>query len=183
MMIKQAATFARPFLEIAVIRRTRRNHALEHATIHVLASRLRNLRMAGRSDASGFILLGNVPTEAVEQAVQDALRRLRGGEHGLALHPNCGTNLVTSAVMTTTAAMVGLKGIGRRNPLERVPLVLLLVIIASVLAQPLGMSLQKHFTTDGNPGDLEIASVERREVRVPFQNALVVLHRVNTQRG
>ncbi|MCS7070256.1 MAG: DUF6391 domain-containing protein, partial [Anaerolinea sp.] len=85
------AQLAQPLLNFTPIRRTRRNHGLEHATITVLARRVRGLQMAGRSDASGYYLIGNDPTPQIESADHVALHRLRSGEHGLAVHPNCGT--------------------------------------------------------------------------------------------
>jgi len=163
-----------------MIRRTRRNHGLEHATITVLSGRLRNLRMAGRSDSGGYVLLGDVPTESVEQAAQDALRRLRNGESKLAIHPNCGTNLVTTALLTSVAAMVGLTGADRRAWIGRLPLVMALVIVAGIFSQPLGLSLQRHITTDGVPGDLEIKDISRHQVRTPFSAKPMIVHRVTT---
>ena len=35
-------------LELPYIRQTRCNHALEHATIHILSERIKPLRLAGR---------------------------------------------------------------------------------------------------------------------------------------
>jgi hypothetical protein len=137
--------------------------------------------MAGRSDSGGFYLLGDVPTEAVEQAVSDALRRMRSGEHQLAIHPNCGTNLVTAAFMTGIAAMAGLTGAERASRIGRLPLVMALVMIAGLVSRPLGLMLQKHFTTDGDPGDLRISKVTRSEMRAPFGATPLVVHRVTTQ--
>ena len=76
-MWEQLATAAKPILDLPVVRRTRRNHGLEHATIHVLSSRIKGLQMAGRSTDSGFVLLGEAPTELVEASVRDALSRMR----------------------------------------------------------------------------------------------------------
>jgi hypothetical protein len=179
-MVEQAALLARPLLNLPAVRRTRRNHALEHATITILATRLRNLRMAGRSDAGGFVLIGDAPTESIEQAAEDALHRLNRGEHRLAIHPNCGTNLVTSALMTSLAAMLGLLGAERRDWFGRLPLVMLLVMLGGILALPLGNSLQKHVTTDSDPGDTEIIEVTRQELRLPF-GGTVTMHRVYTR--
>ena len=53
----------------------RRNHALEHATIHLLSARHPHLSLVGRSDTAGFYLFGNVPTELVDEAVHEALSR------------------------------------------------------------------------------------------------------------
>ncbi|MBE0688487.1 MAG: hypothetical protein IH587_00015 [Anaerolineae bacterium] len=180
-MIEQIARASQPLLQIPVIRRTRRNHGLEHATITILSGRLRGLRMAGRSDAGGYVLLGDIPTDSVEQAAHDALQRLRNGEPKLAIHPNCGTNLVTTALLTSVAAMVGLTGADRRAWFARLPLVMALVIVAGILSQPLGLSLQRHITTDGDPGDLEIKDITRHQVTMPFSSKPMIMHRVNTR--
>lgn len=181
-MIERIAIAARPILEFPLIRRTRRNHALEHATIHVLSRTHKGLRMAGRSSDSGFVLLGEVPTDHVEKAVDDALRRLGKGESALALHPNCGTNLVTAGALTTLAALIGLGNRKRPITLDRISWTMTLTVLALVVAQPLGMTLQKHITTEGDPGDLEIVSVTRREIPWPF-GGLLTLHNVITRRG
>jgi hypothetical protein len=182
-MIARIADWMRPVLEFPLIRRTRRNHALEHATIHVLAGRTRNLRMAGRSSDSGFVLMGDVPTEQVERAVEDALRRMNEGESQLAIHPNCGTNLVTSGVMTTLAGYVGLRLGVKTVTYNRLSWTLSLMMAAILASQPIGMSIQKHITTDGQPGDLEIVKVTRREMRAPFLRRPITLHNVITRRG
>lgn len=177
-MIEKVAEFARPILEFPIIRRTRRNHALEHATIHMLTRKHRGLRMAGRSSDSGFVLMGDIPTENVQEAVDEALDRLRKGERQWALHPNCGTNLVASAALTTSAGVIGLSA--NRRALDRFTWTMLLTIIALVISQPVGMSLQKHITTDSEMGDLELLKITRREIRFPIK---MTLHHVVTQRG
>jgi hypothetical protein len=180
-VIQQLSDYAQPVLSLPFVRRTRRNHGLEHATITVLASRVKNLRMAGRSDSGGFVLIGDAPTEQIERAAEDALRRMKNGEHNLAVHPNCGTNLVTTAFCTSIAAAVGLQGASRRNLLNRLPLVMSLVMLATLFSQPLGLALQKHFTTDGDPADLEIVSITRRDVRTPLSDSPMIIHRVTTR--
>jgi hypothetical protein len=184
-MIQRAATFARPVLELPVVRRTRRNHGLEHATITILSQRVANLRMAGRSDASGFILIGEVETAPIERAAAEALRRMRAGEHDLAVHPNCGTNLVTTSALATGAALLGFSGANRRGDwLNRIGLVMALIIPALVFGQPLGLRLQKHFTTNGDPGDLEIVRVSRTQARLfGLAGQPVTVHRVHTRGG
>lgn len=181
-MIERIAIAARPLLHYPLIRRTRRNHALEHATIHMLSRSNRTLRMAGRSSDSGFVLVGEVPTEHVQKAVDDALTRLGRGESGLALHPNCGTNLVTAGTLATLAALVGLGDRKRPITLDRVSWTLTLTVMALIVAQPLGMTLQKHITTEGDPGDLEVVSVTRREIPWPL-GGVITLHNIITRRG
>lgn len=182
-LIARFAEFARPVLETPYIRKTRRNHGLEHATIHLLSGRVKNLQMAGRSDSGGFVLIGDAPTEQIEWAVHEALRRMRAGEHGLAVHPNCGTNLVTTGFLAATISSAAMAGASRRDVWNRLPLVTSLIMLVLVFGQPLGNSLQRHLTTEGDPGDLEIVSITRKEMTIPVSSGPVTVHRVNTRNG
>ena len=83
-----------------IIRRTRQHHAIEHATLHVLAARFPHRRMAGYSDPGGFTIFCDLPLESVRRGVSDALLQLQSGQADLAIHPNCGTNLAVSAQLT-----------------------------------------------------------------------------------
>jgi hypothetical protein len=181
-VISQLAEMAQPILRLPLVLRTRRNHALEHATIHVLSRRVRGLSMAGRSDPNGFVLFGDTPTESIEQAVTDALSRMKRGESQLAVHPNCGTNLVTAGALTTLAAYIGTHGMKKGMNVDRAAGTMTLMMLALMVAQPLGMSLQKHFTTEGEPGDLEVVTVERSERKLPFLETMTV-HTVKTRGG
>jgi hypothetical protein len=145
--------------------RVRRNHALEHATLQVLAEKNPRLRAAGYSDPKGFWLMGAIETPLVEEAVQEALNRLRGGEHTLAIHPHCGTNLVASGFLAGSFGWVGMLGAGRsmRDRMERWPLVISLVTVGLILSQPLGPYLQQHFTTLAATQDLEVVSIQRTQ--------------------
>ncbi|MEM6527569.1 MAG: DUF6391 domain-containing protein [Chloroflexota bacterium] len=129
-MAQSSATqVSQSILQFPYILRTRRNHALEHATIHILSARVRGLQMAGRSDASGFVLIGDVETNVVVQAVSDALNRLRGGQRNLAIHPNCGTNLVTTGYLTSLTALIVTRGANERESfIYRFPLVVIAMI-------------------------------------------------------
>lgn len=178
-MLAQLAALARPFLNLPYVRRTRRNHGLEHATIHLLSRH--QYRLSGRSSDTGFVLLGDVPTEAVERAVREALGRMRAGEHNLAVHPNCGTNLVTTSLLATLVGLAGLSGANRRDSFNRMPLVMVLMMGVILYSQPLGLSLQKYFTTEGDPGDLEVLGISRSEIKLPISDHPLTIHRVETQ--
>jgi hypothetical protein len=172
-------TLLQPVLDIPYIRKTRRNHGLEHATIHLLSQRVHGLRCVGRSDSGGFWLWGEVKTEDVEVCAEAALKRMRGGEHNLAIHPNCGTNLLTVAALGTVAALVALIGSERERfgKLNRAPLVATGILFAAIFGQPLGMRVQRYVTTLGDPGDLEIVEIKRSI------QAGVTAHRVKTASG
>ncbi|MBX3054378.1 MAG: hypothetical protein KF753_23090 [Caldilineaceae bacterium] len=141
-----------------LIRRTRQHHALEHATIHLLAASHPYLSLAGWSDPLGFTLFGNVETGAVWQAVRQALLRLQAGESALARHPNCGTNLATKVVLVTGAGLLG--GAGKRRLSQRITGSALLVSAALFVAHPLGMYFQK-FTTLADVADCWLVNVEQ----------------------
>jgi hypothetical protein len=160
-----------------VFSRLRRNHALEHATLNLLAEQHTHQGLVGYSDPWGIWLVGNIPTPALEAAAHQALDRLRQGDGYLALHPNCGTNLVTSGVMAGLAGALGMAGAGKRarQKLERLPLVALLATIALVLSKPLGLWVQQHFTTHGDPQGLEIVSI------TPQPRGGVMAHRIRTR--
>ena len=74
------------------ISRVRRNHGLEHATIHVLTDKHKQFSAQGNSDPGGFSLnvYGDISEEQVSAAVNHAYKRMKNGEHDLAIHPNCG---------------------------------------------------------------------------------------------
>jgi hypothetical protein len=156
--------------------RVRRNHALEHATLAVLAEKNPRLRMAGYSDPRGFWLVGEIETDQVREGVHQALNRLRGGEHNLAIHPHCGTNLVTAGFLAGAFAWLGMLGAGRsaRDRFERLPLVISLVTLGMMVAQPLGPKVQERVTTSADPEDMQVTSIERvnRRGDVPLHRVL-----------
>lgn len=150
-------------LAIPAVDRTRRNHGLEHATITLLSQKYRGVSLVGRSTPNGFYLYGDIGTDAVVEAAQSALARMRAGERHLAIHPNCGTNFVTAGVAAALAAFLGFLGARNwRDRAERLPIVAAFATLALILAQPLGLTLQRDVTTSGDMGALEIVSVERR---------------------
>lgn len=152
-------------IELPAFAHIRRNHGLEHATIHILSKRKRAGRLAGHSDAGGFWLFGNLTEEEIRAAIDEALQRMRAGERHLAIHPNCGTNLVTSGVMAGLAGAVSMTGAGPRSRerLERLPLAALLATLALILARPLGTRIQQLITTTGDPADLQVLEIRRSQ--------------------
>lgn len=155
-----------------LISRVRRNHGLEHATIHILGEKEKHFSAQGNSDLKGFHLniYGDVSEESVFDAVEEAHRRLKAGEHSLAVHPNCGTVLLTTATMATLAAQAtfGLERKRQRQSamtwsvlLNGLPSAILSVVVALIVSRPLGVQLQARFTTEGDMGDLRILRIRR----------------------
>lgn len=152
------------------ISRVRRNHGLEHATIHVLSEKYKGFSAQGNSDHRGFSLnvYGDIDEDQVSAAVGEAYQRMKNGEHELAVHPNCGTGLLTTATMATLAAQMvfGLeyRRQGKSSNIASVlfsalPSAVLMVVLAIIISRPLGLQLQARYTTEGDLGDLEIIEV------------------------
>jgi hypothetical protein len=139
-----------------IIRRTRQHHAIEHATIHLLTARFPNQRFSGLSDPVGFSIYGDVDEYALRRTVGDALLRLQAGEAQLAIHPNCGTNLAVTALLTTTAALLAAST--SRRLIDRIPLTFMLALPALVVSRPLGMRMQQY-TTLADVSDRWVADV------------------------
>ncbi len=163
-------------LDLPFVGETRRNHALEHATLHVLAASNAGKPMAGHSNPTGFFILGDVSTQAVADAATEAMRRLKAGERELAIHPGCGTNLATTALFAGTLAWFVLRG-GRStwSRILRLPFAVGLAAVGAVLSRPLGPIIQQKITTDADLGDLQVV-----EVRQSLRGSLTA-HRVITR--
>ena len=146
--------------------RVRSNHALEHATLHVLQEKGTGVQLAGISDAGGFWIYGEISTELLAEASQEALKRLAAGESELAVHPNCGTNLAIGALSAGGMAwlsMVGTRGkFGRR--LRRLPVAVLMGLVGYQLAKPLGPKVQEQITTNADVSGLRIGDVVRHDI-------------------
>ncbi len=152
------------------ISRVRRNHGLEHATIHVLTEKYKQFSAQGNSDPGGFSLniYGDISEEQVETAVREAYQRMKNGEHGLAVHPNCGTALLTTATMATLAAQLvfGLEHKRQGSSSNRwsvlfngLPSAVLMVVLAIIVSRPLGLQLQERFTVQGDLGEMQLVQI------------------------
>ncbi len=148
-------------LDTEPISTVRRNHAIEHATVHVLTGRDPTIRLVGRADTNGFNIYGDVPTDALESAAHEAIERLQNGEAMLAVHPRCGTNLVVAGLLTALAAVVA---VGRKPSWRRIPDVMLATTLAAFVAQPLGASVQQYVTTSPNAVGARIAGIRQERM-------------------
>jgi hypothetical protein len=149
-----------PLLDLPLILETRRNHALEHATLHMLARQYAGRPLAGHSNPTGYFILGDVLTDDLATAAIQALMGLRAGERGLAIHAGCGTNFAVTALLSAALAWLPLRG--TRSAFWRLfllPLAISLGVIGWALSQPLGPWLQAHVTTEADLGDLQVVDV------------------------
>ena len=128
-----------------LVARTRRNHALEHATVELLLEEGLRPPIGGYSIPSGFFIIGRVDTEQLSQKTHEALRLLKEGEAQMAISPYCGTNLATSALLAGffMSAILGPK---RRRNYRRLPLAIVAGLGAAIAGRPIGMALQRYTT-------------------------------------
>ncbi len=160
-------------LDLPLLLETRRNHAVEHATLHILARKFKNQSMGGHSNPTGFYLMGRFTKEDIQEAADEAMGRLRAGESGLAIHEGCGTNIATSTLLPAMFAFVPMQR--TRSNLWRVlliPFAIGLAVFGYLLSKPLGPWLQKNVTTEADLGNMRIVDI------IPVRSGL---HRVITK--
>ncbi len=156
------------------LQRIRQHHALEHATIHMLAGLSQGVHVMGRSDWSGFTIYGDVRTDALARAADLALLRLQGGDARLAVHPRCGTNLASGILAAILFGQVASWTV-RPRALRWVA-TLLGVGAGLALSEPLGREVQTHVTTLSDLRGARIAAVRREAVAGMIRHRVVVVH-------
>lgn len=134
-----------------------------------------SIRVVGRSDPWGFTLTGNVSQEEVLSAANEALARLQAGESVLAVHPRCGTNIVTGALLASLFSLAAMGG-RTRHRWERLPRVILATMSALLVAQPLGLWAQQHITTASQLDGAYIENISSQEKGRLFSHRLRVGH-------
>jgi hypothetical protein len=139
---------------------TRRNHALEHATLHVLARKYDEKQLGGHSNPTSFYIFGEIVTADIREAVNEAMTRLRAGEKELAIHPGCGTNVATSMVLPAMFTLLPFQGSrSSRGRLLLLPIALLFGVFGFFLSKPLGPWLQRNVTTEADLGDMRVMEI------------------------
>jgi hypothetical protein len=133
----------------------RKNHALEHATIHVLEESL-SLQLSGMSYPNGFMVQGVGDPILVLQAAQVAKQRLLNGERDLAVHPRCGTTTVVTSFVFAIFFIIFSIIFGLFSWIN----LLLSLLLASILGRLLSPWVQRYITTDWRVQDIQILSAE-----------------------
>jgi hypothetical protein len=159
-------------LELPPYLAIRRNHALEHATLHILARKYDDKTLAGHSNPTGFFLFGDMTTEDIRGAIQEAMTRLHAGEKELAIHPGCGTNLATSMVLPVSLAFFPFQGTRSNRGRPSLLPAFLMATLGYFLSKPLGPWLQRNVTTEADLGDLRVVEI------VPVRKGV---HRIMTK--
>ncbi len=148
-------------LETRPIGIIRRNHGIEHATVHVLTSWDSTIRLVGRADLTGFNIYGDVPSDMLEKACQEALVRMKNGEGHLAVHRGCGTQIVVGGLLTGIAAALTM---GRRPKLAKLPDVILATTLAAFVSQPIGLQVQEKITTSPDVQGAHFSGITKHKI-------------------
>lgn len=161
----QQLSFVPGLKEILTVRQV---HALEHATVWVLAEAKQQSSqqtdaslLGGMSTEDGFYLYGEVETSQLEQAVYRALRRLTQGEWDLALHPRCGTNLSVNLLLTGGLAL-GMSLVLPKGPISQLLGLGLATTLANQLAPDMGSLAQRYLTT-AIPFNLNVVEISQTQ--------------------
>ncbi|HUZ77094.1 MAG TPA: DUF6391 domain-containing protein [Chloroflexota bacterium] len=140
-------------------KRLRQNHALEHATIAILQQYDPRARIIARSTSRGFRLYGTAKADEVRLAVDEAMRRLRGGESQLAIARQCGTTVAVGVLLGTLGLWLSEF---MRSPRQKVALGIATSLAIAVSSQPVGLLAQRHITTESELGGLSVRDVRTR---------------------
>ena len=160
----------------------RRNHGLAPATLPVLGERIRPRRAAGHAEPRGFRVVGNLSADVIRSAAEEAIRRMQAGETWWAVHPGCGTNVVTSSLLTSAFAYLGTLLAGRRAGWqEKLSNAISLGTLGALIAHPLVPWLQARVMTSADMRGARVRAVRREYpffLAGPF--ARTVVHFVET---
>ena len=154
-------TTAQDIQDLLPGRRVRQNHALEHATITILSTYLPDLRVSARSTSHGFTVFGDIDLGLLQQATHEALRRLQAGESRLAIHPNCGTNLVVGMSLLAAGTILGFTSSSVRT---RVASAAFSSFAGMAAARPVGELVQKYVTTSPDLRGVRVTDIYRRKI-------------------
>ena len=145
-------------------KKVRKNHALEHGTIHILEESLGQCNIEGMSYDNGFSLRGLVEPAAALYAARVALERMNRGESSLAIHPRCGTTVVVINTLSSLLFILLLLATGSLSLLN----VIIALIAAHVLGPVMSSVVQRYVTTDSDVQGLEITGIEVRAANRGF---------------
>jgi hypothetical protein len=125
-----------------------------------MLARTHKISMAGHSNPTGFFIFGELRTEDIRAALNEAYSRLRSGESGLAIHPGCGTNLLATAFLPGTLAWLPFQSTrSTRWRLLLLPVALALGVLGFILSKPAGTWMQRNITTEADLGNMRIIDV------------------------
>ena len=140
---------------------TRRNHALEHATIHFLEAG-RNRRLSGRATRDGFRVCGRSSPHEIKKAFERVRRVVRDGDSLPYISPRCGSNVVTALglALLLLLSLAGVSLVIQPPLIIRAAALLGVVVFFVAMRRGIGNLIQRRFFMS-----TDFADVSLREVR------------------
>ncbi|MDK2800066.1 MAG: hypothetical protein PWP27_1812 [Clostridiales bacterium] len=159
--------------KIASNKQIRKNHSLEHATVNVLEERYgKALKIGGLAYSNGFSLSGpDLPSPyEVLDAAREGIYRMTKGETYLALHPRCGTSIATSTFLLSLGFIIVLFFFDHLSLLN----IAVVFTLANILAKPLGLTVQRFFTTHTDIKDISIIDIYGKPSTYNFPFEIII---------
>lgn len=157
-------------MSLSLLERLQRNHAIEHASLHMLARHTGPVRAVACSDWGGFTIYGDIDTETLANVTVKALQALKEGHAELAIHPHCGSNFSISLLLGTLATALWLAMWHRGRWTRLLALGLIGGIVG--MSKPLSYAVQGRLLTNPDVRHARIRSIQR----YPWQGGTV--HRI-----
>jgi hypothetical protein len=124
--------------------------------------------MGGFAEADGFHIQGVARPELVLAAAREGLERLQAGEWRLALHPRCGTNIVSGQLIAALTFVLLLVVMPQINFFSLLLAMFVAIIAARSLAQPVGLFFQRHLTTSTDVQGMHVDRLDAVMPQSPF---------------
>ncbi len=156
---------ATPFhlLKIALNKKLRNNHALEHATINILESKYGYRKLSGFAREDGFVIRGQIDPHHLQEASMLGLYQLQEGNSHLAIHTKCGTSIL-AANFSSAVIFLLLLWLTKSFTLFNI---IIAIILAQFIGPITGRLFQKHITTSTDVNDMTITKVNFNQ---PFKS-------------
>lgn len=88
---------------------------------------------------------------------------MQAGQRDLAVHPRCGTNVVTAGFLSGVLALMGILVTDRRAPwYMQLPNAILGAMIGALLAHPVGAWMQAKVTTSAEMDGVRVRDIRNR---------------------
>lgn len=146
---------------------TRRNHALEHATVLILHARGMR-RAGGHAKADGFGVSGGPSAEEIRAAFEVVRRQVQDRKPLAYVSPSCGSNRVTAlAFALVLLLVVTIVSVLARPPVTvRAGALLAVVLVFASLRHSVGNWLQERWFMATDFSSVSLRDVRRVKTRI-----------------
>jgi hypothetical protein len=143
---------------------TRRNHALEHATIHYLKQSGAR-RLAGQAARNGFRISGRSSVAEIRSAFEQVRRVVRDGGQLPYISRRCGSNIVTALGLGLLLLMVvALGSVLLRPPLAvRASALSVVVLLFVAVRHGIGSLIQRRFYMKVDFDDISLRDIRQMQ--------------------